>query len=325
MGHEPRPVEGPGRVPAGVEGGQVDEHRAQEGEGDPDRADDDVLPRRLERALGPAVADEERGRHGRRLDADPEHAEVGRQDGQQHGGDEHLDQDGIEGGAALAAAAVLAGRPRWCGPRPTRRAAAMAPMTRTMKALRASARSTPPDARQPARAGRRRPTTRSRPRPGWRWYPRPPRPPRAAIGRRPARRRRRAGRTRTRTSIISRAAPGARRGRCRRTWRMRWAQHLQDHDAEQHVEGHAQLDEEGDAGGHQERHERDAVVHQQQPDDLEDRTAPRHEDEEPDEQRGEADGDERPGRATDDTRHRVWSRRRRARSGRPRRPATPGR
>ena len=57
------------------------------------------------RTLGPAVADQERGRDGGRLDGDPDHPEVGRQDGEEHGGDEDLDQDGVERGPPLGATA----------------------------------------------------------------------------------------------------------------------------------------------------------------------------------------------------------------------------
>ena len=102
VGHERRPVEGAGRVPPGVQGRQVDEHGAQEGQGDPDRADHDVLPRGFERALGPAMPDQEGGDDGGRLDRHPEHADVGGQDGEEHGGDERLDQHAVGGGPGAA-------------------------------------------------------------------------------------------------------------------------------------------------------------------------------------------------------------------------------
>ena len=105
LGHERRPVEGVRSVPDGVQRGQVDEHRAQERHGDPDRADDDVLPRRLERRPGPAMSDQERGDHRRRLHGHPQHAEVGGQHGQEHGGQERLDEDAVERSVAPRAAA----------------------------------------------------------------------------------------------------------------------------------------------------------------------------------------------------------------------------
>jgi hypothetical protein len=49
---------------------------AEEGDGDADRAEDDVLPRSLQRASSASVADEERGGDRRRLDGHPEDTEV---------------------------------------------------------------------------------------------------------------------------------------------------------------------------------------------------------------------------------------------------------
>ena len=103
--HERRPVEGVRSVPDGMQRGQVDEHRAQERHGDPDRADDDVLPRRLERRPGPAMSDQEGGDHRGGLDGHPQHAEVGGQHGQEHRGQERLDEDAVERGVATRAAA----------------------------------------------------------------------------------------------------------------------------------------------------------------------------------------------------------------------------
>src|SRR5450756_711760 len=84
-----------------VERGQVDEHGAQEGESDADRTDHEVLPGCFERSLGPAVPDEEGRDDSRGFDGDPQDTEIGGKDGEQHGGDERLDQDAVPDGRAL--------------------------------------------------------------------------------------------------------------------------------------------------------------------------------------------------------------------------------
>ena len=70
-------------------------------------------------------------------------------------------------------------------------------------------------------------------------------------------------------SSISRAAPGARRDRRRRTRSVAVRQHHEDDDAQQDVEGDAELDQEREARRAQEGHEGDPVVDHEQADDLE--------------------------------------------------------
>ncbi len=99
-GDEHRPVQGGGFRDAGLPGGVVDQDGAQEGQGDPGGADDDVLPGGLDRGTGPPVADEEGGDDGGGLDRHPQHAEVGHQDGDGHRGQEGVYQNAVAARAA---------------------------------------------------------------------------------------------------------------------------------------------------------------------------------------------------------------------------------
>ena len=76
----------------------------EEGDRDPDRAQDDVLPGRLERLLRAVVADQEgRGDRGC-LDRDPQHAEVVGEHRQGHRAEEQRDQRRIRPGPGRFAA-----------------------------------------------------------------------------------------------------------------------------------------------------------------------------------------------------------------------------
>ena len=248
MRHERRPVEGAGRVPAGVERGQVDEHGAEEGEGDPDRADDDVLPRRLERSLGPAVADQEGGRRPSSPRSPPT-ARPGWRPARRGAWWRRSPGRGRRRGWRDAGAAPLGdlGREVRTPSHVARRA--MAPMTMTMKALSASARRTPPRpdrSRRGARPGRRaRSPIRGPPR---RWRPRPADPGPPASGRQHhAAEQRQEQQDAQESSVVqlrelvevdvAELAPEA------------LGQDQEDDDAEQHVEGRAELDEQWDTGG----------------------------------------------------------------------------
>src|SRR5664280_2629474 len=66
-------------------------------------------------------------------------------------------------------------------------------------------------------------------------------------------------------------------------------QHLQHQHHQQQVQGHAELHDERDTGGGQERGRGDAVVHQQKPDHLRERTAAGDQDEEAQEHHGQRD------------------------------------
>ena len=202
---------------------------------------------------------------------------------------------------------------------------AMTPMTTTMNALRASARSTPP-ARSADRAGPPGRPSRS------------PRPSTAAVGadRRPAargpppRRRRRTtapeeGQDEDEHEDHQSCSSGSSsRSRSPNSERRRWASTMRTTTPKQHVEGDAELDQERHAGRAQEGHQGDAVVDQQQPDDLEDGTAPGHQDEEAEEQVATPTGTSAPAVLPTKRATPGW-RRRRGRSGRRRRRARRGR
>ena len=96
---------------------------------------------------------------------------------------------------------------------------------------------------------------------------------------------------------ISRAAPAVRRGRCRRR---RPASSpvstLQHQHHEQHVQGHAELDDQPDPGRREEPDGGDAVVHQQEADQLRQRAPAGDQHEEPDQHHCHPDRDRRGGR-----------------------------
>ncbi len=148
-------------MPDDVQRGEVDEHRAQERQGDPDRADHDVLPRRLERRRGSGDA-----RPGRsvtivvastathitpRLAASTARSIVARKP---------WTRTAVERGVAWRAARRRRSRPRGSA-RPATWPARRSRRSRsTMNALSASARRTPPQAGR--RAAVARPRRRAR-------------------------------------------------------------------------------------------------------------------------------------------------------------------
>ena len=232
----------------------------------PDRAEDDVLPGRLERAPGAVVADEERRRDGGRLDRDPHDPEVVGEHGQGHRAEEQADQGGVRRGSArgiLPAPSVApsrrdAGCPRW--PSARRR-----PRRASMYADSASARSRPPAAggdagpRRTAAAARASPlasTATLASDPGDAASPAPGRPQTGDGQQRPARR---AGPSR-KIAHQSRSSVSSSRSVSPNLACMRSGQDLQDQHHQQHVERGAQLDDERHPAGGEERHRRDAVV-----------------------------------------------------------------
>ena len=102
--HERRPLQRYVSDASGVQRGQVDEDGAEERERDTDRADDDVLPRRLEGSPRAPVPDEERGDDRGRLDGHPHDTHVAGDDREQHGRDEALDEHRVERRATRARA-----------------------------------------------------------------------------------------------------------------------------------------------------------------------------------------------------------------------------
>ncbi len=72
-------------------GGEVEQHRAEERLGDPDAAEDEILPGRLDCRRGPVERHQEDGRQRRQLHRDPEHPEIVGHQRDQHREDEELE------------------------------------------------------------------------------------------------------------------------------------------------------------------------------------------------------------------------------------------
>ena len=85
--HDSRPAHR-ARASHDVGGSGIDEHRAEESEGDADGRHDDVLPRRLQAVLVPVVANEDGRGYRRPLHRDPEESEVVGEDRHDHRRDE---------------------------------------------------------------------------------------------------------------------------------------------------------------------------------------------------------------------------------------------
>ena len=81
-------------VAGGAGGGDGKHEVAEEGEGDADRADHEVFPGGLERAVVPVIVDERGAGEGGRLDGDPEEDEVMADADEGHGGEEEEEAAG---------------------------------------------------------------------------------------------------------------------------------------------------------------------------------------------------------------------------------------
>ncbi len=109
-GQHPR-VERGGLGQPAVPRRRVQDHDAEQGQGDSRRADHGVLPRGLDGGASAAVADEEGGHDRGRLDRHPRQPEVRREGGQAHRGEEALHQDAVATpGAGGPLAEVCRGR-----------------------------------------------------------------------------------------------------------------------------------------------------------------------------------------------------------------------
>ena len=72
---------------------EIGEHRARKGQGNADRAEQDVLPRGFHRRLAQLERNDEGGEDGGRLDGNPHHAHIVGRHGQQHDGNEQIDEN----------------------------------------------------------------------------------------------------------------------------------------------------------------------------------------------------------------------------------------
>ena len=87
------PMEGRGHRPELLADVDVAQHRAREGQGDPHGADQEVLPRSLDRRFRPRDRHQQCRSHRCRLDRDPHDRQVVDRDGDEHSRHEYVDEN----------------------------------------------------------------------------------------------------------------------------------------------------------------------------------------------------------------------------------------